>query len=424
MIKRKCFHDLKEHLSKKEISLITGPRQAGKTTLMLLLKDYLDRQGQATLFLSLDFESDKPFFVSQRSLIDKIKLEIGEKRGYVFIDEIQRKENAGLFIKGIYDFNLPYKFIISGSGSMELKEKIHESLAGRKRVFELNTVSFEEFVDFKTDYRYEQRLDEFFDVEKIKTKDFLLEYLNFGGYPALVQEAVLKEKIKIIDEIYHSVLEKDLAYLLKIEKLDAFSSLVKMLADQTGKLINYSELSSTLGIAVQTVKNYFWYARKVFVIHKLAPFYKNVRKEITKSPVVYFYDLGLRNYLLGLFGNLNIPSELGFLFQNFVFNILKEKLTFTGGELNFWRTKDKAEVDFIISFGRRAIPVEVKFNQLEKPEIGRSMRNFISVYKPKQALIINLAFKHTRIIDGVEVKFMPFYELKLPEIKNSTYEKK
>jgi predicted AAA+ superfamily ATPase len=208
MIKRSLFEELKSHLPQKEISFIIGPRQAGKTTLMNFLKEYLERKNEKTLFLSLDIEKDKQFFVSQETLIKKIELEIGKEKGYVFIDEIQRKEDAGIFLKGIYDQNLPYKFIISGSGSVELKEKIKESLIGRKRIFKLNTLSFEEFVNFKTNYKYEQKIFDFFEIEKRKTKELLEEFLNFGGYPRVVLEEKLEEKLKIIDEIYQSYLEK------------------------------------------------------------------------------------------------------------------------------------------------------------------------------------------------------------------------
>lgn len=411
MIQRKLFEELREHLSKREISLIIGPRQAGKTTLMLLLKEYLEKQGERTLFLSFDFEADKEFLISQRSLINKIQLELGKDKGYVFIDEIQRKEDARLFLKGLYDLNLPYKFIVSGSGSIELKEKIHESLVGRKRVFELNTISFEEFVNFKTDYHYKERLSDFFTIEKDKTKELLIEYLNFGGYPRLVLEAELKEKRKTIDDIYRSLLEKDLTYLLRIEKTDAFSSLIKILASQIGSLINYSELSSTLGISMKTVKNYLWYAQKTFIVQKITPFFKNVRKEITKSPVIYFYDVGLRNYALGLLGNLTVTSEFGFLFQNFVLNLLKEKIRFTTGEIHFWRTKDRAEVDFILDVGRDIIPVEVKFKGLKKVEIERSLKNFILKYQPRQAWVINLSFREKIKLNSTEIRFSPFYEL-------------
>lgn len=411
MIQRRLLKELKEHLSEKEISLIIGPRQAGKTTLMLLLKDHLETQGRKTLFLSFDFEADKEFLVSQRGILNKIQLELGKGMGYVFIDEIQRKENAGLFLKGLYDMNLPYKFIVSGSGSMELKEKIHESLIGRKRVFELNTLSFEEFVNFRTDYRYMEKLSDFFTVERSKPKELFVEYLNFGGYPRVALETELKEKRKIIDEIYRSLLEKDITYLLRVEKTDAFSSLIKILASQIGRLINYSELSSTLGISMKTVKNYLWYAEKTFIIQKITPFFKNIRKEITKSPVIYFYDLGLRNYALGLLGNLTIPSELAFVFQNLVLHLLKEKIRFTGGNIHFWRTKDKAEVDFILNLGRDIIPVEVKFKELKEPDISRSFKNFILKYHPGKAWVINLSLREKIRLNSTEVHFFPFHKL-------------
>jgi len=308
IIERKLLKELKYHLNKKEISLIIGPRQAGKTFLMFLLKDYLEKKGKKTLFLSLDFEADKKFFVSQNALIRKIELELGKEKGYVFIDEIQRKENAGLFLKGIYDMNLPYKFIASGSGSVELKEKVHESLVGRKRIFELNTVSFEEFINFKTNYRYKEKLADFFRIEKEKIFEFLTEYLNFGGYPRVILEEKLSEKTKIIDEIFHSYLEKDISYLLKVVKTEAFSSLIKILASQVGNLINYSEIASTLGISLQTLKNYLWYLEKTFIIKKLTPYFRNKRKEITKSPLIYFYDLGLRNYTNCIFKPLHFVS--------------------------------------------------------------------------------------------------------------------
>jgi predicted AAA+ superfamily ATPase len=411
IIKRDLFEELKNHLSAKEISLIIGPRQIGKTTLMLLLKEYLEKQGKKTLFLNLDVEVDKQYFVSQEALIKKINLEFGEEKGYVFIDEIQRKENAGIFLKGIYDLNLPYKFIVSGSGSLELKEKIHDSLVGRKRIFELNPVSFKEFVNFKTNYKYEKKLGEFFEIEKTKIENLLNEYLNFGGYPRVILDEKLSEKIKIIDEIYRSYLDKDISYLIKSERIDFFSSLIKVLAGQIGRLINYSELSSTLGISFPTLKNYLWYAEKTFIVHKLTPYFKNIRKEITKSPLIYFYDLGLRNYALGIFGKAEFSGDIGFLFQNFVFNILKEKLRFTGAEIHFWRTKDKAEVDFVIDFGKEVIPIETKYKRLKEPAIERSLKSFIDRYYPKEAWIINLSLDSEVKLNKTIIKFLPFYKL-------------
>ena len=137
IIKRNLFQKVLSALNSREIILIIGPRQCGKTTLMKLVEEFLKSKKERTIFLNLDFEEDKKYFETQKKLIDKLDLEFDHKKAFVFIDEIQRKENAGIFLKGIYDLNLPYKFIISGSGSLELKEKVHESLAGRKLLFEM-----------------------------------------------------------------------------------------------------------------------------------------------------------------------------------------------------------------------------------------------------------------------------------------------
>ena len=417
MIKRTLFKELKEHLSQKEIGLIVGPRQAGKTTLMLLLKDYLEQRGEKTVFLNLDIEADKRFVASQTSLIRKIELEIGKERGFVFIDEIQRKENSGVFLKGLYDMGLPYKFIVSGSGSVELKEKVHESLVGRKRIFELPTLTFLEFVNFKTDYKYENRLSQFFSVEKEQTNNFLEEYLNFGGYPRVVLAESLNEKQKMIDEIYQSYLQRDIAYLLKIRKTESFDSLVKLMASQIGNLTNFSELSTTLGISAKTLKDYLWYLQQTFILRRVNPYFKNMRKEITKSPVFYFYDPGLRNYSLGRFGSINRPEDMGFLFQNFVLNVLQEKIRYQSAKVGFWRTKDKAEVDFVVDFGEEKIPIEVKYKRLKKLEITRSLKSFITRYQPRKVFIVNLDLDEEVKLGGTVIRALPFYNLFFEDLR-------
>ncbi|GFP40782.1 AAA family ATPase, partial [Candidatus Hakubella thermalkaliphila] len=142
--------------------------------------------------------------------------------GYVFIDEIQRKENAGVFLKGLYDMQTPYKFIASGSGSVELKEKVHESLAGRKRMFELQTVSLREFINYKTEYKYEDRLNKYFQINKTESRSLLIEYLNFGGYPRVILEDTRAEKLKTSDEISRSYRAKDIAYRVNMERINSF----------------------------------------------------------------------------------------------------------------------------------------------------------------------------------------------------------
>lgn len=411
MIQRVIFQELLGDLSNKEISLIVGPRQAGKTTAMRWVEDRVRQQGTRTIFLNLDVEEDQPFFESQQSLANKLRLEFGSEFGVAFIDEIQRKENAGLFLKGLFDQGLPYKLVVSGSGSLELKEKIHESLVGRKRLFELPTLTFAEFVNYRTDYQYQDRLQQFFQVEKSRSQDLFIEYISFGGYPRVVTQARLEDKRRTLDEIYRSYLERDIIALLRVEKSEAFSRMIRLLTHQIGKIANYSELATLLHISMPTLKSYLWNAEKTFVLKALSPFFTNLRKELTKSPVFYFHDLGLRNYIGGVHGILNGDANLGSLFQNFVWRLLWEETRFQPIALHFWRTKDKAEVDFVLETSSALIPVEVKYRHMRQPQIGRALRSFISAYKPHQAWVVNLDLSSQMQINSTQVRILPYYQL-------------
>lgn len=409
-IKRAFYKEIEVHLNKKEITLIVGPRQVGKTTLMLEILEKLKKKGEKVVYLNLDYESDKRYFESQDILLNKLNLEIG-KRGYVFIDEIQRKENAGLFLKGIYDMQPDYKFIISGSGSIELKEKIQESLTGRKRMFELLPVSFPEFVNYKTGYKYEDRLIDYFELEKEKTEIHLKEFLSFGGYPRVITEENIIEKRKVIDEIYRSYIEKDIISMLNIDRPDAFSLLIKLLAAGTGNILNYSQTASASGISVITLKKYLWYAEKTYIIKMLNPYFRNSVKELTKSRTAYFYDIGMRNFANNSFDLVLNQNETGFVFQNFIMNIISENLRWKGWSLHYWRTTDKAEVDFVINKNSEIIPLEVKYSIIKKSLVKRSLRSFIERYSPKRAFIVNLNYSDTVIVDNTEVLFVPFYKI-------------
>lgn len=412
-IRRTVLEEVRRDLRREEIAFLAGPRQAGKTTIMKIIQDELLATGEKTLFLSLDNEYDRAYFISQQSLLKKVELELGGGPGFVFIDEIQRLEDAGIFLKGIQDMGLPYKFIVSGSGSVDLKAKIKESMLGRKRIYEVVPLSLLEFANFKTGYRYADHLPDFFALEKGRSADLLLEYLNYGGYPRVALETESREKLRVMDEIYQGYISKDIAYLLHVEKIEAYGQLMKTLADQAGKIINYSELAATLGLSLPTVKNYCWYAEETYILRRITPFFRNIRSEISKSPSVYFSDLGFRNYALGVLGNLQRADDLGFAFQNLVYLIIREKVRWSGAQIHFWRTKSKTEIDFVIDTGRSVIPVEVKYKDLVKPSLPRTMDGFVEKYHPPTCLIINKSLQSTVRLRDTEVRFMTIWDLAL-----------
>lgn len=413
MIKRKIIIQLQNNLISDQMTVLIGPRQVGKTYLMRILQKQLQTDGKKTVWLNLDNEEDKKRFFSQTTLLSYIELHAGKERAYVFIDEIQRKEDAGLFLKGIFDMNTPYKFIVSGSGSLELKAKIPESMAGRKRLFTIDPISFEEYVNFKTQYRYENKLADFFAQEEGKTTQLLSEYMVFGGYPRVILAQTAAAKQQEIQEIYRSYVDRDIHDLLHLEKTDEFTNLLKIIASQIGRLVNIHELASTVSIDEKTIKHYLYYLEQTFIIQKVTPYFRNTRSEITKAPAYYFVDIGLRNWLLGLFGLPEIPVPLvGHVFENIVYILLKHKLEMTPAHVHFWRTKDQAEVDFVLEKGMEAIPIEVKHTNMSRIEIPRSLRSFLAKYEPEKAYVVHTGSAEVKETVGkTTVYLLPFYHL-------------
>lgn len=407
MIHRRNYNRLWHSLQKKEVSILIGARQVGKTTLLIQVIDDLKKNGEKTLFLNLDIEADAKHFESQQLLLSRIQLEFGSQRGYVFIDEIQQKEDAGRFLKGIYDMNTPYKFVVTGSGSLELKQKIGESLMGRKHLMEMYSVDFKEYLDYKTDYKYSDRLSDYCQIESDQVHIFLNEYLQFGGYPKAITSDGMAAKRDVLGEIYRSYLTKDISFLLGVRSTDKFTKLIELLAVQSGCVLNYAQLASDCNLTVETLKNYLWYAQQTYMIQEVLPFYTKAKKEITKSPSFYFNDVGMCRFAQGNFGS-DVSSNDGFLFQSFVFQLLRDR--YKDEKLNFWRTKDKAEVDFIVHENGKPIPVEVKHSHLKKTNITRSFRSFINKYQPSKAFVINMSMETTLLINETEVQFLPYYK--------------
>lgn len=409
-ISRFIASELTEHLGKEEITLLIGPRQAGKTTLLRSIADQLIQNGATCLFFNLDIDTDAQHFSSQQRFIERVEALSAGKSVYVFIDEVQRIENAGLFLKGIYDRRLPHKWIATGSGSLELKEKIAESLAGRKRNFLLFPISVGEFLSYRLSAQLPQA------VAQIRTDTFaeerlLIEYLQYGGYPKVLTAADNLEKRKVLSEIFQSYVERDLQLLLRLEKSRELITLLQLLANRIGRLVNYQDLANMTNLSVPTVKNYLWYCQKTFVIEEVLPFFTNKEKELTKTPQYYFVDSGLRNFLLNSFDLTPLSPDFGFLFQQLVFQLLRNRFSNGIEAIRYWRTQNQAEVDFVVQNGLSILPVEVKAERMKKPQVERSLHNFIATYKPAEAWIINRSLKESIRIEDTEVKFIPWYEL-------------
>lgn len=407
-IRRNLTSELTDHLSEPEITLLIGPRQAGKTTLLRHLADQLKQDGHSVLFFNIDIERDRLLFSSQETFVNHLQKVAGEKKHFVFIDEVQRLVNAGLFLKGVYDRQLPHKFIVTGSGSLELKEKVAESLVGRKLNFFLPTVSPCEFAHYVTDYAFTDRLADILHSDISLMENILGQYLRYGGYPRVITSPTEDKKLRMLGEIYQGYVERDIQSLLQLEKTTAFVTLMQLIASRSGYTINYSDLAQKTGLSTPTVKNYLWYAEKTFISQVVRPYFTNKEKEIAKAPAYYLWDLGMRNFLLGRYDDV---TDKGMQFQNFVFRLLEEKFREGITRIHFWQSKNQAEVDFVIHQGLKLLPVEVKAGNLKKTTVSRSFRSFLDKYQPAEAWVVNRSFRNETKIGKTRVRFLPWYDL-------------
>lgn len=408
LVLREKLQEIIPYLQTQDIIIVLGSRRVGKTTLLFQIKDFLLKNEKTkendVYFLNLDLIDDLMIVQDQSSFIKYLKARINNSKIYFFIDEVQRLKNPGLFFKGIYDLNLPVKFILTGSSSLEIKAKTQEPLTGRKKLFYLYPFSFEEFLSLKNKklltIKQKKRLSP---PDKKALRDYLKEFIIWGGYPEVSLEEQAERKIKVLEEIFNSYLDKDIINFLKIEDKIAFTKLVKILAAQTGGLVNVSGLSLTLGIKSETVKKYISALEETFVIKLIPPFFKNIRKEISKMPKVYFIDNGLRNFALKKFEIYDNREDQGFLVENCAFSILLKKLK-SYEQLFFWRTKDKAELDFIIE-GRYILPLEVKSANIKKPIFPRTLLNFSKQYQINQAILLNMSLENNVKKDGLMIYY-------------------
>ncbi len=399
VVKRKIKDKIVPWLKRNEIIIITGARQTGKSVLLYqLIYDCLLPKTSNVFYFNLDIPHHLDLIRNQDQVIDLVNKYKGKV--YIFIDEVQRLHEPGLFLKGLYDLHLPLKIIVSGSSSIEMRSKVHEALTGRKVVFHVSPFDLEELshVMFPKEHFTEIIKDE------NSFRKLLNNYLTYGGYPAVAVEKSNQMKWHILKEIFYSYIEKDIKLFLKVENERAFINLVKILASQIGNLVNKDELSNTLGIHKNTLENYLFYLEQTFILDFVKPFYKNPRKELLKSPKVYFNDLGVRNFAVASFGEFEFRVDKGSLFENFFYLCLKEMLG-TTIPIHFWRTKAGAEVDFVILQGLKPIPFEVKATNLSEPKINKSLRSFLNSYQPSRAYCFNLSLQDETTIERTKVSF-------------------
>lgn len=398
-------------LERKEAISIVGPRQAGKTTFIKHLEEGLKAKGKRVKFLTFEKRGDLELF--QNSIEDFKSL--ASQYNCVIIDEFQYAKEGGQKLKYLYD-TADVKFIVTGSSSLDLTFQTGKYMVGRMFDFEILPFSFREYlsaIDAELYSLITSKLSSFsfedFKISKGFGKEInerlakrLEEYAVFGGYPAVALSKDETEKIKTLESIVDKFLLKDIRSLLRLATEDELVRLQKFLAAQIGNLIKYEELSSASGLAYKELLKHLLILEKTYVIELIKPFYTNKRTELVKNPKNYFIDLGLRNYILDDFRTLAARNDAGAVMENQALNSLKK---IYHSPVKYWRTKSKAEVDFVIEAGKNLIPVEVKYSS--KRIIGKSLYSFIKKFKPEKAIILTKDLLMEEKIKNCKILFIP-----------------
>ncbi len=383
-----------KNLSKKEILAIVGPRQCGKTTLLQKMHQDLVTKKKKAIILS--FEDKKILDLFEQELEVFIATYI-KPNDYVFIDEFQYASEGGKSLKYIYDSNTT-KLIISGSSAPELTIKALKYLVGRVFVFNLMPLSFEEFLSYKDTILHTYYLknrclieDPKFLYKPSKTSPNLLKRLNtlyneyavYGGYPRVVTSKNVEEKQMVLKNIYNTFFLREVRDILGLIDDYKLGALVKKMGLLVGNLLDYQDLSEVSGLSYPTVKSYLNFLEKTYICNQVRPFYKNRGVELVKNPKMYFCDTGLRNYIVNDFRSLTERVDSGALLENaFAMELMKREVPF-----NFWRTKKKEELDFVLDFGSgNKLGVECKLSLKNNDFNSSSVNAFRLLYKDVRVL--------------------------------------
>lgn len=423
LVHRDILDKLSKWIDEREIIFILGSRRVGKTTLLKMLYKNIKAQ---KLFIDLEFR--EALVVLNRGIdsflnyLDLQGINL-RKKVFVFLDEIQYLDNPANLLKLIYDHHPNIKLIISGSSSLHIKQKFTDSLAGRKIIFELSPFNFREFLRGRNNELHNLRnnWDNF--IETIRTRKintliaafaerflpFLEEYIVWGGYPQVVLSNQTDKKESILQDIYQSYISKDIKDIGKIENITGYNNLIIMLASNIAQLVNKESISRNIRLNIKTMEEYLFLLEHTYIIRMLPPFFRNKQTEIVKQQKVFFRDTGIRNIAIKSFQPFNIRPDKGTLVENFVLNQLLNY--FSSENIFFWRTKHKAEVDFIIKMEESLIPIEVKSGTMETPQYTRSFLSYIEKYKPDVGIIINQNLAEVEKVKNTNVIFVPLFAL-------------
>lgn len=353
-------------LSDKKALILLGARQVGKSTFLQLIKDHL-----TVPVLQLNGDDADVREILSNTTTTNLKAITANNRTLI-IDEAQRIENIGITIKQIVDGINDVKVIATGSSSFDLANKINEPLTGRKWTFQLYPFSFAEMVQ---------------QHGLLEEKRLLYHRLIYGYYPEIVTVPDGSEKERLLN-LADSYLYKDILIWERIHKPDKLEKLLQALALQLGNEVSFNELAQVTGLDNQTVESYVQILEDAFIVFRLPAFNRNIRNELKKSRKIYFYDNGIRNAVINQFNTIELRSDKGALWENFLVSERHKRNSFLGRRYSayFWRTHAQQEIDYVEEEGSTIRAWEFKWNKKANKKFSKS---FLDAYQPETTQVIS-----------------------------------
>ena len=350
MIKRELQSTIQKFVKTYPVVTITGPRQSGKTTLAKMAfpsYTYCNLEHPENRFLA---EKDPKSFFRQFP-------------APVIIDEIQRVPELLSYIQVFVDEHKKNgSYILTGSHQLTLNASISQSLAGRTAMVTLLPFSFHEL----------QSIESKFDRDELILNGFMPRIYDQKQEPTALYRNYL-----------HTYVERDVRQLIHIKDLSRFENFLRLLAGRVGQIVNLASLASDTGVSSPTIADWLSVLEASYIIYRLQPYYENFGKRIIKSPKLYFVDVGLAAYLLGIESTKQIARDplLGGLFENMVImDALKTRYN-QGRDANlyFFRDNHKNEIDLLYKTGQELIPVEIKASRTYNADFHKGISHFFKM---------------------------------------------
>ncbi len=364
---------IKNRIGSGKAIVVIGPRQVGKTTLIESILETKD-------YLLLDGDDPKTRTLLTEPNTEEIRTLIGKYK-FVFIDEAQRIEGIGLTMKIITDRFKEVQLFASGSSSFDLTNKINEPLTGRKWEYQLFPISWEEYEKHHGYLYAEQQLE---------------NRLLYGFYPDVLNNS--GDEINVLRNLVNSYLYRDILSYSDIRKPEVLDKLVQALALQVGSEVSYSELAQIVNVDKNTISKYIDILQKGYIVFKLSSFSRNVRNEIKTNKKIYFYDNGIRNMIIGNFNPIDLRTDKGALWENFLISERVKQIEYKQSlaRIYFWRTKQQQEVDFVEEKSGEIFGYEFKWNKRRNSKLPKT---FTETYNAKSSVIDKNNFREFVLIN-------------------------